>query len=495
MTPAGLGSCRAVPLPEDFMTRSDGCTRPLAVTLMLACHLAGCAAISPPVTRGEIAGFTAQLSEELAATPGPPDGVLTADGAVYRAVMYNHAVRAKEREVILAEARAYAQSGAMLPGIVVNSDYYKRDRPLLSRSDRSDLYATSTDTRTIAREIGLSWNILDFGLSFVRTRQGLDEALRQAEEARRVTSRLIEETRSIYWRAVAFETIAPAMARLDKEVEAAMEMSRMAAGNPALDPMEPITYQRELLNLQRELNELLSSLAGATDQLKHSIGSPGLQQLQLETGKVMPAGPRLAKHADEDVQMALLQRSEIRQQMYDLRITADEAKATVLRAVPGATFSRSFAADSNSFLFHSHWVSWGAQLAGNLINIVRLPSDLAAVDAQQAVNRQNALSVAATVVMQVHVARARLWIQDRAYRDARRFADIQRSLMQQVRASVAAGKTGPHAIAREKLATLLAEARAIIAYADVEAARAAYATARGDPVEFAGWLPRHQEQG
>ncbi len=477
------------------MTSSARSPIPIAVTLMLACHLAGCAAISPPVTGGEIAGFTAQLVEDLAATPDPPDGVLTADGAVHRAVVYNHAVRAKQLEVTLAEHRVRAESGAMLPGLVASSDYYRRDRPLLTHSSRSDLYATSTDSRMIARDIELSWNILDFGLSFIRTRQGLDESYRQSEEARRVTSRLIEETRSIYWRAVAFETIAPAMAKLDKEVGAAMELSRMAARNPAIDPMEPITYQRELLNLQRELNELLTSLAGATDQLKHSIGSPGLQRLRLETGAAIRAEPRPASRAEDDVRIALLQRAEIRQQMYDLRITADEATATVLRALPGATFSQSFAADSNSFLFHSHWVSWGAQLAGNLINIVRLPSNLAAIDAQQAVNRQTALSVAAAVVMQVHVARARLWIQGRAYRDARRFADSQRSLMQQVRASVAAGKTGTHAIAREKLATLLADARAIIAYADVEAARAAYATARGDPAEVAGWQPSLQEQG
>jgi hypothetical protein len=157
-----------------------------------------------------------------------------------------------------------------------------------------------------------------------------------------------------------------------------------------------------------------------------------------------------------------------------------------LKVLPGVTFSNSVATDSNAFLFHSHWISWGTKVAGNLIGVIRLPRELDAIEAQQALHRQNALDIAATIVMQVHVARARLAVQTRSYRDAKQFADAQRQLLQQVRTAVAVGRSGKQGIVREKLATLLAETRATLAFADVEAARAAYATARGDPIELPG---------
>lgn len=456
--------------------------------LALAGSIAGCSAISPPLTETQVAGFAARISDELAEPPEPLVGALTADDAVRRAIKYNYSVRAKELEAALAESQVRAESGAMLPSIVAESDYYRRDRPQLSRSSQSSLYSTSSDMRTISRDITLSWNILDFGLSFIRAKQGLDKALKQHEEARRVTSRIIEETRSTYWRAVALHTLGPALSGLSKEVDAATLISRKAAENPAIDPMEPINYQRDLLNLQRELNDLQTSLAGATAQLEEAVGLPGAGRIRLAANRGVGTPPKLTSTADDDVRVALLQRAEIRQHMYDMRITEDEVTATLLELLPGVTFNKTLSSDTNSFLFHGNWISWGARISGNLINLVRLPNDLDAIEAQQAVHRQNTLATAAAIVMQVHVARARLAVQKQAYRDAKRFADVQRQLLQQVRTSVAVGKTPMQALAREKLASLLAETRAIVAFSELEAARAAYATAKGDPVGFPEFL-------
>ena len=119
---------------------------------------------------------------------------------------------------------------------------------------------------------------------------------------------------------------------------------------------------------------------------------------------------------------------------------------------------------------------------------VLLKSLKAQLQYQQRVNRQNALATAATIAMQVHVARARMAVQMRSYRDAERFAWVQRQLLHQVRTSVDLDKVGRQALAREKLATLLAEIRAIVAFADLHAAFAAYDTAMGArpaEVEFA----------
>jgi outer membrane protein TolC len=445
-----------------------------------AMALTGCAALSPPASEPEVAGFAARLIDEITATPEPLVGTLTIDDAVARAVRFNYTIRAKELEAALADAKYRTQGGGMLPSIVAESDYYGRDRPALSRSDQSTNYSTSSDIKSVSRDIALSWNILDFGLSFIRTKQGIDKAHQAHEEARRVTARIVEETRSIFWRAVALKKLTPAMAALDREVSEALRLSRQAEQGLQIDPMAQVSFQREMLNLQRDLNQMDAGLAGATEQLKASIGLPMAHHLALNSHRQTSKLPRLNDAADDDIRIALNQRPEIRQHIYDLRISADEIDATILQILPGVTFSRTFASDSNQYLYHPNWVSFGTRIAGNLVNLIRLPSDLDAIDAQILAHRQNALATAATIVVQVHMARARVAVQKRSHRDAERYAEAQRHILQQVRASVKLGKVGQQALAREKLSSLLADVRAVLAFADLHAAYAAYATARGD---------------
>jgi outer membrane protein TolC len=451
-------------------------------TTMMACAVGGCTSISPALTESQVAGFAAYLSDELALTPEPLVQPLTVEEAVQRAVRYNHALRIKELEAALAEAKVRAQAGAMLPSIVAESDFYRRDRLQMSRSNASSTYSTSSDLRSISRDVTLSWNILDFGLSFVRARQGWDKALQQHEDANRVRARIVEETRSTYWRAAAVAALGPALAKLDREVADAVRLSRAAARDPQIDPLVPINYQRDILNTQRELKGLQTSLVGAMDQLKQSIGLPLIDQLPLAANRRFPKLELPTTTSADDIAVALRQRPEIRQHMYDLRVTADEVNSTILQMLPGVTLSRTFASDTNSHLLHSNWISWGSKIAGNLMDLARLPADLDAIDAQENFHRQSALAMAASVAMQIHIARARIALQMQAYRDAERFADVQRKLLGQVRATVVLNKIGRQALVREKLATLLAESRAMVAFADLHAAFAAYATAKGDPL-------------
>lgn len=457
--------------------------------LLTVVMLNGCASIAPRLSEGEVASYSTYLGQRLASAVQPLDGKLTVGDAVARAVRYNATIRAKELEAALAEAHVRSRSGEMLPNLVAETRYYQRDRAHSSRSSQSTVYSTSSDLSTLSSDITLSWNILDFGLSFIRAKQGLDKAHQQHEDVRRVSARIGEETRSLYWKAVASAKLGPAAAGLAAELDEAVRLSRAAAADPALDPLVAIDYQRDILALRRDLSSLQTSLAGTTAQLNQSIGMPLSGKLTLESSERLPKRALPASTVAEDVSTALRQRPEIRQHMYDMRITENEVDAVFLRLLPGATLSGTAASDSTSFLLHSDWIEASTRIAGNLMNLVRLPAELDTLDAQQSVHRQNALASAATIMMQVHVARARIEVQMRAFRDAERFADVQRQLYRQVRAAVQAGKVGRQALVREKLATLLTQVRMLVAFADLDSAFAAYATARGDdpvPLQSAG---------
>lgn len=442
----------------------------------------GCASLAPPLREAEVAGYTMRLAEALAAESPPIVGRLTAATAVERALRLNYDLRASTLEAELAEQRARVEAGGMLPEVLAQSERYRRNKPHLSRSSQSYGYSGSSDLATLSNTIALSWNVLDFGLSYIRTRQTENEAGKKWEETGIVAGRIIEDTRLSYWQAVALHTLTPRLARLDTEVAKAMDMSRRAEADRLLNPRDSISFQRDTLNLRREINDLFSQIAGADERLKSLIAAPAGSKLELDAKRSLD-GLRLPRSSlSEDVMRALTQRPEIRQHIYDLRITADEVNAAVLRVLPNLSLNEAFNTDSNSFLLSNNWVSWTSTLAVHLIELVRLPAKLESIEHEQQVHRARMLAAAATIAMQVHVARARIGVELRAYRDAEEFAKAQKQLQRQTFSAFKAGRIGEQVLAQDDAAALLAEIRAILAFGELHAALAAYEVSLGEQV-------------
>lgn len=453
------------------------CRSLLSVSVAMA--MAGCAVVSKPVSPPQVASFAMHLSDALARQSEPLAGPLSVEHAVERALRFNASIRARELELALAEAKVRVQGMSMLPKFVGEIDYYNRDRPLLSRSQSSPLYSSSSDLRTVSRDMTLSWNILDFGLAFVRARQGLDKARQQELEIERVSARIVEETRSVYWRAAASSHLVAELARLVPQADRALALAKKASRDPTMDPATAINLQRDVLTMLRDLNQIHAGLAGSVAHLAQLVGAEPSANIRLNTTHTMVSisSPQLA--GADAIQDALHKRPEVRQAMYDLRITEDEIDAAIMQVLPGVSLSKTLAGSSNSFLYHPSWVSWGTNIAANLIEIVRLPANIAAIDSQRALHRQNAIATASTIAMQVLVARARLDVHTKTSRDAHRMASVQRDLVDQAQAAFKAGRIGEQVLVRERLALLLAETRDILAFAELHAAAAAYDTAVG----------------
>ena len=459
--------------------RTTRAVRTLIGSLMLC--LGGCGS-SAELPSADLVVLTGALATSVRTIEEPITGPLDIHDAVARAIKYNATIRSQELIAALAEAKARAQSISLLPSVVAESELYGRSKPALSRSNLSSTYSTSSEVRTIASDLTLSLNILDFGLSYLRTEQAADKAEKEREEVRRVTLKVIEDTRSTYWRAVVHDSLIARLDRVRPDVERMLAASGAAARDINIDPLVSLNYERDVLNLQRELNQLRTSLVGAKEQLKQLMGVPQDVTIQL-----LPAD-RVLKLAEgpieRDVLGALESRHEIRQVMHDMRITDKEVHATLLQLLPGISLSRGVAHDTNSFLLNASWVTLGAKVAWNLINLAHLPRDLDVVEAQQRINRQQAMAIAVAIAMQVYVSRSRIEAHRHAARDASVFADMQKRMLRQVRSATTVGTVALQALTKERLATLLAEVRSDLARADLHAAAASYFTAIGQGVQL-----------
>lgn len=445
--------------------------------------VAGCGPISPPVTPVEMSDFAAAVRGDMEASAVPFEGVLSPDEAVERAVLYNHEVRAAMLEAAVSAAAVRVERGELLPDAIEDSSYFRRNRLPLSRSSRSDLYSTSSDLATITHNLELSLNILDFGLTLIRMRQAGDVANQKVEAARRVAADIAELTRATYWQAVAQQTLQPKYERLAPKIDDAMRLARLAAKDAALDPMESIDLQRELLSQRRELDEIALQLSGTDQRLMSLVNIPPRADLKLDVYRINQSIALPSTSAEDDIATALMHRPEIRERFYQLRIGENDIRAAVLNVLPGAALTQTFARDSTSYLLSHDWMSWSVRATANLVNLARLPEKLDGLKQQQDLNRQQAIVTATAIATEIYVARARLSMQSRIYRDANDYHENQIQILRQVRNSARAGQIPEQMIVREELATLLAEVRAIIAFGDLQAAHAAYRKAIGPDVD------------
>ncbi|KAF0138790.1 MAG: Outer membrane protein [Rhodospirillaceae bacterium] len=69
-------------------------------------------------------------------------------------------------------------------------------------SDSNPTYSTDRWSKTL--NLGLSWNILDSGVSYFKARQNTDRALIAMEHRCKAVHTLAAEVRSAFWRAAAY---------------------------------------------------------------------------------------------------------------------------------------------------------------------------------------------------------------------------------------------------------------------------------------------------
>jgi outer membrane protein TolC len=454
-------------------TLRRGLMTTIAATIVGACSLA-----PSPLTEGQISHLAGVQAEQVTANQEPISGALTLYDAMARALKYNLDYRVEMMQQSLRGAEAALASSEMLPKLVANAGWVGRDSYLssahldLPTGRETPPRVTSSDKDVRTADITFSWNILDFALSYVRAKQSSDKYLIAETAKRKVIHRILEDTRTAYWRAVSADRMVRKLRQLDGRLDRAISNAKLQKVEGTTSPITALTYERELVQIRVKIEQLQRELKLAKAQLAALIDvAPGVEfALAEHEDKALPATLNL--NVSEMVAEALFNRPELREIAYQQRINAREATAALLELLPGLRLYASANEDSNSFLLNEHWVTMGASAAFNLMKVVSLPARRNAITMQDGVLDQKLLAAAMVVLTQVHISRIRYRHFTEELETARRYAAVQGKLVSQIRAQVTAGSVGEQTLIREEMNALLAEVRRDIAYTNVQNAAA-----------------------
>src|SRR5260221_1759364 len=101
----------------------------------------------------------------------------------------------------------------LLPKLTADAGYFTRDNTEASSSRsiatgaQSLVPSTALDKNRVAADLTLSWNILDFGVSYFAARQQADRALIAEEHRRKVVQNLLQDVRAAFWRVASAQAL------------------------------------------------------------------------------------------------------------------------------------------------------------------------------------------------------------------------------------------------------------------------------------------------
>lgn len=359
---------------------------------------------------------------------------MTLYDAMARALKYNLTARLKMMETALTVKRLDLSSTDMLPQIAANAGYAGRSNyeAVVSKSMKtgvlSDPTAYGEKTHGFA-DIQVSWNILDFGVSYYQARQDMNKVLISKEERRKQTQSLLQEVREAFWRAVAAERLIPEIDDLTEEAVAVLEMLREGQGEK---PAYVLNYQMTLMETMRDLSEMKKELQMAREKLASLINlKPGTRFRLVASEDGNYVLPEIRSNLDRLEWLALMNRPELRAEDYKLQNTRLEAKKALVKLLPNLNLFASANYDSDSYLTNSSWLQAAAAVGMNLLNPMKMQQTVTTSEVKEAVDNLNRQVIAMAVLTQTHLGWARYQGAKETYQLSVEIANVAQQLAQQ----------------------------------------------------------------
>lgn len=380
-----------------------------AVTLTLG----GCSGVTPrPYTDEETRQRVQDDQALMYARQEPVTAPITFYEAAARALKYNLDFRLKLMESALASDLRDVSSHEMLPRLVASAGYAGRNNDSggtsvgIEDGQISLRPSTSEERYRTIDGLGLSWSLLDFGMSYYRTQQKSDQIMMAEERRRKVAQNVLQDVRNAYWRALAAQRLMPDVDNLLARTNKALTSAREAEQKGLLPRQEILAYQRSLLDSLYLLTQRRQDLEFAQAELAALMSLPPGASMKL-ADTVEPNLPELPDDTSQLEQLALEKRPEIMEEWYRKRVDMNDLKIAKAKLWPNVTLTAGANYDSNKYLYNNHWAETGLNVSLNLLSLLEIPSLNRLQQTQAKTDDMRRIALSMAVLTQVRVGALR----------------------------------------------------------------------------------------
>lgn len=382
--------------------------RQYSIVACVVTVLGGCAA---PVSREALREQNADrdLAAFAAGAPAPGEG-LTLEQAVEYALQHNLDATLAETEREIQDELRTGSKLALLPLLMAQTEYSRRSKNIASSAESIETKqqtlepSRSSEKHVRTREISLIWNLLDFGISYYRSRQATNEVSIAAERLRRVRQNLVlDVTRTYYECVVAREAAGMARSLVDR-AKGRQQTLRKQVESKTVSQVSGLEHETRLIEMQIKLQAFEREYRAAKTRLASLMGAPVHADFSLAEAdfSTMPTGLEMDMKAFE--QEALLNRPELFQQDCEEKISADNARIAIVQMFPRPSLFLRWEGDENKFLHHQAWTTAGLRASWDLLAIPRRVYEHRAAKRRTEYVRDRRTLLAVAIISQVHLA-------------------------------------------------------------------------------------------
>lgn len=453
--------------------------------LLLA--MGGCAVMPEPVTDEQRQNRVQQDLQTLFKDVEPVSGELSLHEAFARALKYNYDYRLRAMEQTMANSQLDVAKFDMLPRLTLSAGYDSRSNDAGSRS--VDL-ATGVENRVFTggqernrhtENAILAWNVLDFGVSYVRAQQQANQVLIAEERKRKVVQNISQDVRQAFWRAYGAQQALPRLEGLLTRVREAIGRSERMEKDRLLPPLQALSFQRALLDLHQQIVARRQDLVLAQTELAALINVRPGTNLKLNSGGQEKDAINLQAMDDLDAMdlAALKNRPELREEDYRKKISVLEARRALLSILPGIDLNLSSNHDSNKFLYHNSWTEATGTISFNLVRAFSYPTLKRNAEVQSQLDDTRRIALGMAVLTQVRIAARRYKEAHEDYLLSVQAADVDSRIEKNTRAASKASAESEMEVLRTEVKSALSEMQRYASLASLQTAYARVANSVG----------------
>ncbi len=434
----------------------------------------------------------AAISDLQQISCGNPASVrpITLQDAVAVALENNLEQAMKRMNIEVARERATGAKRAMLPTLEAEGRVSSKDRLTPSRSKNyetksiAENYTYSSDKNTRQLDLTMSWNAVDFGISYFSHRQEKHRVGIEMEQLRRLRQNLSLQVIQAYWKSAVAKEVALQAKSINERIEKRLEVVRAQIADGRLSNRAGVEQCRKLMSYQARLVGYDEEYNAAISELKELMGLHPGTHIELITS-AYPALKRLNESIVPLIEeRALNTRPELYVEDHERAIRADDARIALIKLFPSPEAFVKRSDDTNPLLLENYWYTTGFKSAYDLLSIPSKLSNLRQQKMDNEIKENKRLVLAIGILTQVRIAyydyQRRLGLCDQAWR----YLGVNQDLLQIVKKQAAEGKVHEGEILSTEADHFFARLQYLKAYSDASVSLARISNSVGfDPMD------------
>jgi outer membrane protein TolC len=274
----------------------------------------------------------------------------------------------------------------------------------------------SRSQRTNTCDFTGAYNIIDFGVSYLRSREQENRALSTCYQWERQRQNLILDVVKAYWKAMsAYQGIARAKEIQRKSIALEDELERvLMQGNlPRIPGLQSI---KQLAIIRTRFVDYERNYRDAKTQLAALMGVSPDVHFELAPIQIDFNIPDIAD-VETLENKAVINRPELYAADAEFRIYKLEARARLIEMFPNLSIYAGQYGDADPFLIHHTWLQSGARVAWNLFALPQRWYEKRAAEVAIVQSHESRIALTLGIMTQVHLARITFNNTVKVYRD------------------------------------------------------------------------------